>query len=252
MKYALFEGKRVEPKKGLNAVCPFCGCEVIAKCGTVKMHHWAHTTVSNCDKWKENELPWHRNWKNQFPAEWQERIFIDTQTGEKHIADICTDHNFVIEFQHSPISEEEKRSREHFYKNMCWIADSSGERDRKRFFDKASFLFQCYGNIDNFGSKIYTIDNPLKILPKKWADRTVFVCLDFKGDSLDPMYECLWSIVPILLQTDKAVTIQLNRQVFIEHVKNNTLPIFFDDVKNRLNKLLQERADRWHIHPIRK
>ena len=80
----------------------------------------------------------------------------------------------------------------------------------------------------------------------------MFVCLDFKGDSIEPKYEYLWSIVPILLQTDKAVAVQLNRQLFIEHIKNNTLPIFFDDLKNRLNKLLQKRADRWHIQPIRK
>lgn len=57
MKYALLDGKKIEPQKGLRAICPYCGDEVIAKCGSVKIHHWAHKTELKCDNWKEKELP---------------------------------------------------------------------------------------------------------------------------------------------------------------------------------------------------
>lgn len=241
MKYALFEGKRVEPKKGLNAVCPFCGDEVIAKCGSVKMHHWAHKSVLTCDKWKENELPWHRNWKNQFPAEWQERIFTDIQTGEKHIADICTDHNFVIEFQHSPISEEEKISREHFYKEMCWVVDASGVRFRKKFFEKG--IFRQDANLKDF----YYIDNPSQALPQQWTHRDSFVFLDFKGITDEMQYESLLCLVPTSVATKSTLAIKYSRIDFVERTKNNELPSFLINLRDGLNRTLQTMKTRWHL-----
>ena len=43
-----------------------------------------------CDPWWENETEWHRAWKDQFPADWQE-IVHHAEDGEKHIADVKTD-----------------------------------------------------------------------------------------------------------------------------------------------------------------
>lgn len=237
MKYALFEGKRIEAQKGLRAVCPYCGDEVIAKCGSVKMHHWAHTTELNCDKWKENELPWHRNWKNQFPVEWQEQIFFDKQNGEKHIADVCTEHNFVIEFQHSPISEEEKQSREQFYKNMCWLIDGSGVRFRKRFFDKGQTRFFMKIN----GFDFFFIDNPKDSIPILWTNRDVFVFIDFKGASDEIKFEKIWCLVPTSIKTNNTLAIQFQRQDFVEMVKSNYLPVFLMNLKNDLNRTLLKR-----------
>jgi hypothetical protein len=48
---------------------------------------------------------------------------------------VKTDHGWVIEFQHSPIKPEERRSREAFYPKLVWVVD--GLR-RKR--DEAQFL----------------------------------------------------------------------------------------------------------------
>ncbi|MBK7244429.1 MAG: hypothetical protein IPH98_11300 [Saprospiraceae bacterium] len=121
MKYSLVDNAKSEPFKGGKGNCIRCGQETIAKCGTRKVHHWAHTSLINCDTWWENETEWHRKWKNYFPKEWQEIVHIDEITGEKHIADVKTSKGLIIEFQNSPISFEELNSREVFYKKMIWI-----------------------------------------------------------------------------------------------------------------------------------
>lgn len=125
MKYALVNNEKTEAKKGLNGICPICASELTAKCGEYKVNHWAHKKSRNCDPWWEPETEWHRNWKNNYPAEWQEFLFTDQNTNEKHIADVHTCHNLVIEFQHSSISPNEQKSRESFYKNMIWVVDGT-------------------------------------------------------------------------------------------------------------------------------
>ena len=71
MKFALSNDERIEASKGAKGVCPSCGSELIAKCGEIVIHHWAHKKKCD-DYWWENETQWHRNWKNKFPDEWQE------------------------------------------------------------------------------------------------------------------------------------------------------------------------------------
>ena len=67
------------------------------------------------------ETPWHRNWKLAFPLSFREICFIDPVTGEQHRADVHTPCGTTIEFQNSPISEQELISREAFYPNLVWI-----------------------------------------------------------------------------------------------------------------------------------
>jgi len=114
-KYALVNNKRTVAEKGLTGICPYCGSAMIAKCGNIRMKHWAHKAISECDSWSEGETEWHRQWKNHFDASWQEFIFKNETSGEKHIADVHTEHGLVIEFQHSPIDAEEQKQREQFY-----------------------------------------------------------------------------------------------------------------------------------------
>lgn len=141
MRFALIDNKPTEAASGLNGgVCPGCGAPVIAKCGTHKVHHWAHKGVKMCDNWWEPETEWHRAWKNNFPKEWQEIFLPDEQTGEKHIADVKTEHGLVIEFQHSHIKPEERISREKFYRNMVWIVDGTRLKyDLPRFLKGGKF-----------------------------------------------------------------------------------------------------------------
>ena len=131
MKYSLVNTVKSEPFKGGKGSCILCGQETISKCGPIKVHHWAHKSLKNCDPWWENETEWHRKWKNYFPKGWQEIIHHDEVSGEKHIADVKTSKGIVIEFQNSPISVDELNSREEFYKNMIWIVN--GAKFEKNF-----------------------------------------------------------------------------------------------------------------------
>ncbi|MBC8883345.1 hypothetical protein H9X57_07610 [Flavobacterium piscinae] len=135
MKFAIVNGIKSEALKGIKGICPSCGSELIAKCGVQKINHWAHKNTRTCDSWWESETEWHRSWKNNFPIEWQEFILFDTQTKEKHIADVRTENGLVIEFQHSHITPQERYLREKFYKNMVWVVDGTRlKRDYPRFF----------------------------------------------------------------------------------------------------------------------
>lgn len=134
MKYALVTEKRVEAFPGGKGLCPSCHAEVIAKCGSFRIPHWAHLAIQECDSWGEKETEWHRLWKNNFPDRFQEYVQHDAETGERHIADVRTDHGLVIEFQHSHLDEKERAAREHFYGNMIWVVDGARlQRDYPRF-----------------------------------------------------------------------------------------------------------------------
>ena len=59
-----------------------------------------------------------------FPVDWQEVIHFDG-SGEKHIADVKTQTGYVLEFQHSYLDPEERRSRNVFYSKLVWIVDGT-------------------------------------------------------------------------------------------------------------------------------
>ena len=136
MKFALIDGQRQEAKPNLSGKCPACGQAMIAKCGTVRVNHWAHKTTVLCDQWGEHETEWHRNWKDQFPTHWQEFVYR-ADNGETHIADVRTDHGWVIEFQHSYIKPEERLSRDVFYKKLVWVVDGTRRKTDAHRFRKA-------------------------------------------------------------------------------------------------------------------
>ena len=66
MKFALIDNIRTEAAKGAKGICPSCGSDLIAKCGDIKVNHWAHKGIRSCDPWSENETEWHREWKGNF------------------------------------------------------------------------------------------------------------------------------------------------------------------------------------------
>jgi hypothetical protein len=136
MKFALVNGTRQEAQPKLSANCPICSDPMVAKCGEQRMWHWAHKGTLHCDPWWENESEWHRNWKGHFPAHWQEFVYSG-QNGEKHVADVRTDHEWVIEFQHSPITPEERRSRDVFYRKLVWVIDATRRKTDALQFAKA-------------------------------------------------------------------------------------------------------------------
>lgn len=171
MKFALFDGHRIEAERGLSGICPACGAAVIAKCGALRAWHWAHKGRLHCDPWWERETEWHLGWKNTFPAEWQE-IVSHAPDGERHIADVRTPHGRVVEFQHSAIDADERRAREAFYGPMVWVVDGL-----KRKRDLASFERTLYPHRRNqpiFGG--YEVECALL---RDWARRPVDVFFDF-------------------------------------------------------------------------
>ena len=110
--------------------CPSCGAElkIDSKESKYKKIHFKHKRGTLCnDDWNYDMSEWHRNWQNCFPKECQEVVMTNKQ-GEKHRADVCI-NNFVIEFQHSPISAEEVKSRNVFYTelgyNIVWVFDAN-------------------------------------------------------------------------------------------------------------------------------
>src|SRR5262245_34333241 len=126
MKFANVDGVRCEAARKMRGTCPdpSCGATVVAKCGEMRMWHWAHLGVRNCDPWREPETLWHRIWKNFFPIECQE-VRHNGPDGEVHIADVKTKNGIALEFQHSNILRIERVSRERFYKPMAWVIDGN-------------------------------------------------------------------------------------------------------------------------------
>jgi hypothetical protein len=67
------------------------------------------------------ETPWHRNWKKAFPPAFREISFPDKLLGDLHRADVHTSCGTTLEFQNSPISLYELKSREAFYPKLIWV-----------------------------------------------------------------------------------------------------------------------------------
>jgi len=114
------DGRLVEAERGVQAVCPGCRSPVIAKCGDLVVHHWAHEVGDDCDRWSEPESPWHRRWKSYAAPERREVVIGD------HRADIQRSNGVVVELQHSSISAAEIAEREAHYKRMVWLFDARG------------------------------------------------------------------------------------------------------------------------------
>ncbi len=136
MKFALVNGQRQEAQPNLSGECRFCGSPMVAKCGETRVWHWAHKGRRLCDSWWENETEWHRAWKDQFAAEYQE-IIHHAEDGERHISDVKTGDGWVIEFQHSSIRPDERRSREAFYGSLIWVVDGLRRKRDEAHFSRA-------------------------------------------------------------------------------------------------------------------
>ena len=193
-KFALVNGSKTEAQPGLRGTCAYCQSEMIAKCGSVRIWHWSHKSNASCDHWWENEKEWHRTWKNHYPTKWQEIIHKDSTTGERHIADIKTDKEFVIEFQHSAIKSSEVKSREAFYENMVWVVDGTRlKRDYLRFCKGVSGLRSL-----KIGFFLST--SPETCFPASWLTSSVPVYFDFRDiapiDQADSKRADLWCLFP--------------------------------------------------------
>lgn len=217
MRYALVDGNKTEAVKGAKGICPSCGSELIAKCGKQKINHWAHKGNRNCDPWWEPETEWHRSWKNNYDIGWQEVVLIDEKTGEKHIADVRTEHSLVIEFQHSHIKPEERTSREKFYKNMVWVVDGTRlQRDFPRFLKGR----EEFRSTEKEG--IYRIEFADDAFPKNWLESNVPIIFDFKGleiKDINDIQNKLYCLFPTR-EWEPAIVVEITRKAFIKTTTN--------------------------------
>lgn len=180
MRYAILDDQRIEATPGARGTCPGCQAEVLARCGTKKVWHWAHKGRRHCDHWWENETQWHRDWKDKFPTEWQEVPARD-EMGELHIADLKTNYGIVVEFQHSAIKPEEVKKRTDFYGQVIWIVD--GTRRPTDLLQYERLLSENRGKRFD-GVDIYTVDRYETRLLKDWGSLGRFIGFDFGGDNL--------------------------------------------------------------------
>jgi hypothetical protein len=129
------ENKAIRALPGLEGACPFCGEGLIPKCGELRIYHWSHRTGGDCDAWSEPETEWHLAWKALFPESCVEQTII--RNGEKHRADVRLPDGTVVEFQSSPLSPAEIRTREEFYGRgeMIWVFNVEDCFDRFDIYD---------------------------------------------------------------------------------------------------------------------
>lgn len=235
MHLAIVNGVRTPPTPKLHGSCPVCGEPMLAKCGTIRVHHWAHKGVRTCDPWWERELAWHRDWKNQFPLEWQEIIrFADD--GEKHIADVRTDAGLVVEFQHSALSPQERAAREAFYGNMVWVVDGTRlVRDLPRFTENKDML-------RGTGTKgIYICHAPERLFSRNWITSSACVFFDFGIQEGQP--DVLWGLLPYRV-VGEAVVVAVQRSYFVKQARANAQILPAREIAENLAQAIQLAASR--------
>lgn len=219
MQFALVSNERREALPGLSGICPGCGEAVIAKCGTQRMHHWAHRSKRTCDFWWESETVWHRSWKSRYPSDWREVVVLAAD-GERHIADVRTPNGLVLEFQHSFVGRSEQDAREAAHKNLVWIVDGTRlKRDFPRFMEG---LTRCRW----VGGRSYLVHQPENMVPPTWANRSVPILFDFQSGAAnqtidgEPHLWCLW---PGRI-SGYALLSRIRLGAFLEH--SRSLPAF--------------------------
>jgi len=181
---------------------------MVAKCGDLRVWHWAHKGNRLCDPWAENEGKWHQAWKAEFPDDWQEIVHL-ADNGTKHIADVRTQHRWVIELQHSPISPEERRSRDAFYRQIVWVVDGTRRKRDVSQFAKAWSEGTPVGNAFPV-RRLYADDCALL---REWTDCQTPIFIDFGGG------QWLWWLLPGRLNGSVYVA-QFPRNIFI-HIQRS-------------------------------
>lgn len=235
MKFALVNGGKVEASKGAKGQCPSCGSELIAKCGELKVNHWAHKGNRNCDPWWENETEWHRSWKNNFPIEWQEVVHFD-ESGEKHIADVKTPNGWTLEFQHSFLNPEERHSRNIFYQKLVWVVDGTRRKTDKKQFQ--SMLDDSIREPTNVPILRALFPDKGRLI-REWHNNNALVFFDFEeGEYTDQ--SMLWFLFPKMPSSGVYLS-PFSRKNFIELQVNNEFDELLNNMIHPINKVLDEK-----------
>ncbi len=229
MRYAISNNERIEAQKGLSAVCPICGQPVIARCGNIKIRHWAHVSGSDCDSWQSPMSEWHYSWQDKFPKECREYKLLKKKTNECHIADILTPPNLkeswiVIEFQHSSIKSEEREAREQFYKHLIWVVDGTRSKN------SSNRIKNIFDYLQRITDDCFLALSPEVYLPKAWLNSNVPVVFDF-AENL-PFLLCIFPIKFLAGQG----AICISKDDFIAKAQNGNLRSYLIERMDILKK----------------
>lgn len=213
MRVALVDGVRALAAPSLNAVCPICKGLVIARCGAVRVHHWAHRSERDCDHWWEPRTPWHVDWQDKFPLEWQE-IVRTGASRKQHRADVHTPHGLTLEFQWSHLAAAMIASREAFYGYMVWVvAGARVPGNVRRLKEKLASLRPIHED------QAFLVRHPDEVFDRKWIACTKPVFFDFAGfkaalPETTRLIEPLWCLMPDRAG-DEALVIKVEREEFV-------------------------------------
>lgn len=113
-------------------LCPSCSGELVIKKGNVRVSHFAHKSIIQCDDYDNDMSEWHRNWQKKFPLKNRE-VVLRMNKSDPHAGyyihlvrrtDVLC-YGYAIEFQNSPITSEEFDERNKFYNKLeykvVWI-----------------------------------------------------------------------------------------------------------------------------------
>lgn len=167
--------------KGKPYKCPCCGSEVIQKKGDIMIWHFAHKSLADCVDYYDHKGEWHRAMQELFPE--KNREVYEKTFMYRHIFDVLTDKGRIIEFQHSPISQNDFEDRtHHYFLRTCfeetpkpiWVFDFRertfyisekrydwNKRARKFYWQRAKDLFGEYRNYKgNARYELWLLINP--------------------------------------------------------------------------------------------
>lgn len=154
------ELQRIKPLKGTSGLCPGCFNKVIAKCGEINIHHFAHESVSDCEGSKE-ESEWHLAWKARFPECDQERFQTNLE-GKTRRADV-RGFGYVFEFQTILPDSSEIRARQEFWQQagfkFAWVFKKEGTLFAKRI-EQGSYKVWNFAHKYDEAALPFFLDDP--------------------------------------------------------------------------------------------
>lgn len=201
----------------------------------LRIPHFRHKRKGKCSC-PDGETEWHLEWKSHFDLI-EIDMGVDSVTGERNRADAVVGENFVVEFQHSHITEEEQSSRERFYGGiggMLWIVDA----DKKQLHQRLDRARQDYGftsiSEPPFDRKYCKVNFRDEVFPDAWINRPVGVVFDY-GKDRDLIY-----LLPNN-NRDEAVCRFYKREELISALKNSPEQFSKSAVQMRSDYSLEEQ-----------
>ena len=182
-----------------------CGRPVLAKCGEMRAHHWAHESLGDCDTWASDETAWHLGWKSYCAdrgavAELTLASKYPRFEGQRHRADIVCG-SVVVEFQSNYLSPQAIAEREAFYGNVIWVYRAD------RWLDRIEYITPRGAEVARFRWKHGAQSMAAHRRPAVWWDMRRDpgdeITLDLVRVWVDPTDGSMWGSVRLRLDGEE-------------------------------------------------